>query len=226
MRSFRLSVFALAIVAAGFAPSVARAQNAVASWQDSWYWGAYGGQTQFSTAQGAGQTTTTAPTIGIDWVITRSRFALNVFAEQSYFNAISTVQDSGSAGLRKVDFQDMRRIGFSAMIFTPSWRMVKPWFGAGYAFNFIKQANPEGNLYTSPGARDTVLARVNDARTEGKLFGEVGVMAMFGRYAPFLQYSIMPSKGTGAWLINGDNFTNIWKAGVRVNFGNSIEKKW
>lgn len=222
MRSFRLFVFALAIGVTGLIPSIARAQNPVASWQDSWYWGAYGGQTQFPTKIA----TTTAPTIGIDWVITRTRFALNVFAEQSYFNAVSTIPDYPSSAPRRVDLTDMRRVGFTAMVFTPSWRMIKPYVGGGFAFNFIKEANPQGSFYTTPGARDTVLKRVNSARTAGKLFGDVGVMAMLGRFAPFVQYTIMPTQGTSSWFINGDGFTTIWKAGVRVNFGTSVEKKW
>ena len=222
MRSFRLFVFALAIGVTGLIPSVARAQNPVASWQDSWYWGAYGGQTQFPTAIA----TTTAPTIGIDWVITRTRFALNVFAEQSYFNAVSTIPDYPSSAPRRVDLTDMRRIGFTAMIFTPSWRMIKPYVGGGFAFNFIKEATPQGAFFTTPGARDTVLKRVNSARTAGKLFGDVGVMAMLGRFAPFVQYTIMPTQGTSGWFINGDGFTTIWKAGVRMNFGTSVDKKW
>ncbi len=222
MRSFRLFVFALAIGVTGLIPSVACAQNPVASWQDSWYWGVYGGQTQFPTAIA----TTTAPTVGIDWVITRTRFALNVFAEQSYFNAVSTIPDYPSSAPRRVDLTDMRRVGFTAMVFTPSWRMIKPYVGGGYSFNFIKEATPQGSFYTTPGARDTVLKRVNSARTAGKLFGDVGVMAMLGQFAPFVQYTIMPTQGTGSWFINGAGFTTIWKAGVRVNFGTSVEKKW
>ncbi len=80
MRSLRLIVLALAASAVvGLAPSRAMAQDQKpASWQDSWFWGVYGGYTTFPTAIAS----TNAPDIGIDWMITRSRYALNVFAEQ------------------------------------------------------------------------------------------------------------------------------------------------
>jgi hypothetical protein len=223
MRSIRLAAAAVfAVAAAGLTPGSARAQSAM-NWQDSWFWGVYGGQMQFPTAIA----TTTAPTIGIDWVITRTHFALNVFADQSYFtNAVSTIPDFPSSAPRRVDFTDMRRVGFSAMIFTPEFRMLKPYVGAGYSFNFIKEAAPEGNFYSSPAAADTVQSRINSARTAGKLFGNVGVMALFGRYAPFAQYTVMPTQGTGGWLVNGDGFTTVWQLGLRVNFGSSISKQW
>jgi hypothetical protein len=220
MRSYRLVVPALlATVALGFAPARAAAQK-TSSIQDSWLWGAYGGYASIPTVIA----TTSAPTIGIDWVITRTRYALNVFADQSYFNAVSTIQDVNAP--RRVDMQDMRRVGFSGMIFTPELKMIKPYFGFGYSFNFIKSATPEGNAFNSAAARDSVLARVNTARAEGKAFGEFGVMAVYNRFAPFAQYVIMPTKGKGTWLVNGDGFTNLWQVGLRYNFGTSIEKKW
>ncbi len=225
MRSIRLAAAALLFTAAaGTTPSSAFAQTAsTANFQDSWFWGVYGGQMQFPTVIA----TTTAPTIGIDWVITRTNFALNVFADQSYFtNAVSTVPDFPTSAPRRVDFTDMRRVGFSAMFFTPQYRMFKPYIGAGYSFNFIKTASPEGNFYTSPTAHDSVAARIDKARSQGKLFGDIGVMALFGRYAPFAQYTVMPTQGKGSWLVNGAGFTNIWQVGLRYNFGSSIEKKW
>lgn len=225
MRSIRLAAAALLLTAvAGMTPSSASAQTAsTANWQDAWFWGVYGGQMQFPTVIA----TTTAPTIGIDWVITRSKFALNVFADQSYFtNAVSTVPDFPTSAPRRVDFTDMRRVGFSGMFLLPEYRMIKPYVGAGYSFNFIKQANAEGNFYTSPTAKDSVTARIEKARVQGKLFGNIGVMALFGRYAPFAEYTVMPTQGKGTWLVNGSGFTSIWKLGLRYNVGSSIEKKW
>ena len=180
MRSIRLAAAALLLTAAaGVSPSLASARTAsTAHWQESWFWGVYGGRMQFPTVIA----TTTAPTIGIDWVITRTNFALNVFADQSYFtNAVSTVPDFPTSAPRRVDFTDMRRIGFSAMFMMPQYKMLKPYAGAGYSFNFIKDANPQGNFYSSPAAKDSVAARIDKARVADKLFGNVGVMALFGR---------------------------------------------
>jgi hypothetical protein len=225
MRSIRLAAFALVATACmAVTPSAGAAQQQGAqSWRDSWFWGAYGGQTSFATKIAR---TNSAPTIGLDWVITRSRFALNVFAEQSYFNAVSTVVDSPTSADRKVDIQDMRRVGVAMMFFTPEIKIVKPYVGLGYSFDFIKQGTPQGNFFASPAARDTVLSRVNDGRTAGRMMGSLGFMVMARRFAPFAQYTVMPTKGAGGWMINGEGFTNIWTAGLRYNFGTSIEKQW
>ena len=223
MRSSRLIVLAFAASAAvGLSPSAGAAQQTASSWQDSWFWGAYGGYTSFATVIAR----TNAPTIGVDWVITRSRWALNVFAEQSYFNAVSTVPDFPTSAPRRVDITDMRRVGFSAMVFTPAMGLLKPYVGLGWAFNFIKTGAPEGTYYATPAARDSVLNRVDDGRSNGKFFGSFGVMALYGRIAPFAQYTVMPTKGAGTWMLNGEGFANIWSAGLRYNFGTSIDKKW
>ena len=124
------------------------------------------------------------------------------------------------------------RVGVAGMVFTPEMRVakastvIKPYFGFGYSFNFVKQATPQGSSFNSAAARDSVLKRVDNARAEGKAFGEFGVMAVYRRFAPFAQYVVMPTKGKGTWLVNGDGFTNLWQVGLRYNFGTSIEKKW
>jgi hypothetical protein len=223
MRSFRHIVLALAASAAvGLSPSAATAQQPAATWQNAWFWGAYGGYTSFATSIER----TNAPTIGIDWMITREHVALNVFAEQAYFNAVSTIPDFSTPAPRRVDIQDMRSVGFAAMFFMPELYRLKPYVDVGYAFNFIKKGTPEGGFFATPQARDTVLGRINDARSNGKLFGSFGLMTVLGRFAPFIQYTVMPTQGSGAWMVNGDGFTNIWSAGLRYNFGTSVAKKW
>ena len=224
MRSPRLSVLGLAAGAAvALTSSVAPAQQLkAASWQDSWFWGAYGGYTSLATSVAR----TNAPTVGAEWVITRSRFALNLFAEQSYFNAVSTIVDFPTTAPRRVDITDMRRFGFAAMIFTPEFKALKPYVGLGYSMNFIKTGTPQGSSFASPQARDSVLSRVKNARAAGKPFGDIGLMYIWHRFAPFAQYTVMPTKGTGNWFVNGEGFTNIWSAGLRFNFGSSIERNW
>ncbi len=118
----------------------------------------------------------------------------------------------------------MRRVGFSALIFLPEIK-VKPYVGFGYSFNFIKQAVPEGQFFATPEARDTVMSRVDAARAQGNLFGKIGVMYLWRRFAPFAEYSVMPTKGSGDWYLNGNGMTNIWSLGLRYNFGTSIDKR-
>ncbi len=225
MRSSSLSKALVAAFSVASLATAPLAAQGAAVWDvrpDSWYWGIYGGQTSFPTSIAR----TTAPMVGVEWTITRTRFALNVFAEQSYFNAVSTVPDYPSSAPRRVDIQDMRRVGGSAMMFLPPYKYFHPWFGAGYAFNFIRSATPQGSSYASPAARDSVVLRVDEGRAQGKLFGEVGMMVSYKQWAPFIQYTAMPTKGTSSWLVNGDGFTNVWKLGWRYSFGSAIDNRF
>jgi len=226
MRSSRLPPAVLAALAATVLASAPLGAQGTADWDirpNSWYWGLYGGQTSFETTIAR----KTAPMIGAEWMITRTRFALNVFAEQSYFNAVTTVPDSlGSAAPRRVDMQDLRRVGGSAMILLPQYKYFHPWFGAGYAINFVRTASPQGSSYASPAAQVAMQAAVDNRRAQGKMFGELGMMFAYKQWAPFVQYTVMPTKGSSSWLVNGDGFTNIWKLGWRYSFGTAFDERW
>ena len=223
MRSSRFTKAVLAaLTGAMVAAAPAAAQQPASKWDvqpNAWYWGVYGGQTAlFTTA-----TTTLAPTVGVDWMITRDNFALNVFAEQAYFTAQSTVFTGDSTA--NVNMQDMRRVGLAAMVFLPRVRVIHPWVSAGYAFNYITSATPATTVAAGPG-RDQLLADVEGARAQSKIFGSAGVMIALRQWAPFAEFTMMPTKGSASWLVNGGRSANIWKAGLRYNFGSSIRSGW
>jgi hypothetical protein len=230
MRSSRLVVLSLAAIAAlGLTPSTGAAQSATQGFADSWYWGAYGGFTTLSTAFGGQNLTTTAPTIGVDWMLTRSKFALNIFADQSYFSTVSSITSPTSGAPLPVNINDMRRLGFSMMIFTPEYKMFKPYVGVGYSFNFINSASLRTCAGCTPSAQSQAAADSNqtaiiDARSMGKVFANVGVMYVYKRFAPFAQISVMPTQGASDWYLNGSGVTLLWAVGLRYNFGSSIEK--
>ena len=230
MRSSRLVVISLAAAAAaGLTPSSGAAQSATQGFADSWYWGAYGGYTNFATAFGTQSLRTNAPSIGADWMLTRSKFALNIFADQSYFSTTSSIASPTGAGPLAVNINDMRRVGFALMIFTPEYRAFKPYFGVGYAFNFINSAalrtcSTCTTTFATQAAADSNQKAIGAARAMGKVFGNVGVMWVYKRFAPFVQYTVMPSQGSSEWYLNGTGFTTIWAVGLRYNFGTSIEK--
>ena len=223
MRSTRLSLAVLTVAAClGAAPLAAQGS---ANWDvrpNSWYWGLYGGQTSFPTSIAR----TYAPVVGGEWTITRSRFALNVFAEQSYFNAVSTITDFPTSAPRRVDIKDLRRVGAAAFSFLPPYKYFHPYFGVGYAFNMIREATPQGSSFASAATRDTINARVESARAAGKIFGELGMMVSWKQWAPFVSYDIMPTKGNGNWFVNGEGFTNVLKVGFRYAFGPAVEEHW
>ena len=230
MRSSRLVVLSLAAIATvGLTPSTGAAQAATQGFTDSWYWGAYGGYTSFSTAFGTQSLHTTAPTIGAEWMITRQKFALNVFVDQSYFTTSSSISSPTSGAPLAVNINDMRRVGFDLMLFTPEYRSFKPYVGLGYSFNFINSASLRTCAGCTPTASSQAAADSNqkaivDARSMGKVFANVGVMYIYKRFAPFAQVTVMPTQGVSDWYINGTGFTTMAIVGLRYNFGSSIEK--
>src|SRR6476620_2674063 len=106
MRSIRTLTAGLACAALW--PAVAAAQGtpkAVRSFTDSWYWGAKGGVSMFGSAA----EDVSAPTFGGEWLITRTRVAMYVSAEQSFFDTQGGVFDPTSpASTRIVDIKDSR----------------------------------------------------------------------------------------------------------------------
>jgi len=220
MRSIRRLGIAAALLAA---PLGLQAQKGAddAVFQNAWYWGASYGQISFPTTIAK----TTAPEIGGEWLITRQRWGAQFYAAQSYFNAQSTIQDVSTTAQRRVDLQDMRRVGFQALLFGPKLRWVRPYAGAGFSFNFIKEATlPANASFASAAARDSVLQRIDGAKSQARLSGTAGFLVQYKRFAPFAQVTVIPMRGSGDWLINGTGFTNQWQVGLRYTFTGAIER--
>jgi hypothetical protein len=224
MRSARLlSLLGLILV-----PSLASAQEKN-PFTDSWFWGAKGGIAVLHTTA-----RTNAPVVGAEWLITRSRYGLYVSLDQAYFgcgskpcadSVVSTVDDAPSRGItRKVSIRDMRRFTAAMYMFPRVWsQSIRPYLGLGYAFNFVVQATT-GDQYNSPVDRDTVLARIQDAKTRSSMVATVGLQVDWKRFAPFVQATAMPTRGKGTFLINGEGFSYYVEGGLRYNFGGAIEK--
>jgi opacity protein-like surface antigen len=205
---------------AALLPAAAASQAAGAPIENSWFWGAGGGRFSFPTYFHR----VDAPMISADWLITRQRWALQVYASQAYFTDSSTVSDPNSSGLRKALMTDMRRIGFQGIMLLPNWTWFRPYVGAGYSFNYVKQATPIGTFFNSAAARDSAEQRIGDARAQAKATFSGGFMVTWHKFAPYAQVTVMPTKGTGDWLVNGDGATQFWEVGLRYNFGSAIER--
>jgi hypothetical protein len=209
-----------ALTLAALLPAAAAAQRADASMDNSWYWGAGGGRISFPTVIHR----VNAPMISADWLITRHRWALDIYGSQAYFTDTSTAPDPNVSGVRKVTMTDLRRFGFQGVVFLPNWTWFRPYAGAGYSFNFISQARPVGVPAIPTPLDSAAMKRTDDARARTKVTVSAGFMATWRDFAPYAQYTMMPTKGDGQWLINGDGFTSFWEVGLRYRFGSSIEK--
>jgi outer membrane protein W len=222
MRSARL----LVVLGLTFAPAIAAAQEKN-PFTDSWFWGAKAGMVTLNTSNGTSTGRTNAPEFGVDWLITRSWYALNVSLDQAYFNAVSSVINADTSGVqRRVDIRDMRRATVAMDLFPKVFNeSVRPYVGIGYSFNFVVRAESEGTQYVSPAAKDTVDQRIQSAKSRASAVMIVGVQADVKKWAPFAQATVMPTQGAlRKFLINGTGFTYYVEAGIRYNFGGSIEK--
>jgi opacity protein-like surface antigen len=203
--------------------STAASAQSSDTFSNSWFWGLKGGYSQFTTAIAR----TDAPLIGAEWLITRSRYGLYVGVDQSYFDAVSTIEDAPTRGVvRRVDFSDLRRFALQGAFFPKAFfdGALKPYAMVGGAFLVVREATPQGTQFQSPAARDTVLARIEDAKARFSPTISAGVQYQWRQFAPFVHGSWIPTRGSGDFLLNGNKFTYTIEGGLRIRFGNAVEK--
>ncbi len=97
-----------------------------------------------------------APTVGGEWMITRTRVAMYVSVEQSFFDTQGAVFDPTSAGsARIVDIKDSRRYNVQLFAFPKQYGAFRPYAGLGFALISIRDAQPEGTFVSAgvPGHR-------------------------------------------------------------------------
>lgn len=219
MRSVRK--LALALAASVIPSLVTLHAQAPRPFEDSWFWGLKGGVTSFSTgADGAGRVS--APTIGGEWLITRTRVAMYVSIDQSFFDKTANVFDPSATGsLRPVSISDMRRYNVGLFAFPLRFGTLRPYAGLGLAIHVIQNAQPTGTFDT-PERQDSVFQRVSDQSSRASVVLTGGVQGQFGRTSLFLQGSSMPTRNN--FLISGSANTFTLEGGVRLNLLGAIEK--
>jgi opacity protein-like surface antigen len=217
MRIIRSLVAGLALTS--LLPITASAQTRT-QFENSWFWGVKGGGMTVRTMDQS----KFAPTVGIDWLITRSRGGLYVSVEQGFFDEMqSVVLDtlSTTSMLRTVDLKNIRRASFAMMVFPGSSPFLRPYAGAGVALNLIQSATPQGTFNDVTHAM-VVGQEIEDRRTRTALLLMGGLQAQYTRVALFGQATWMP---TGSqYLLDGDDQTWLVEAGLRFNVGSAIEK--
>lgn len=209
------------LVCAAFLPAVAAAQSVpqnARSFTDSWYWGAKGGVSLY----GAANEDISAPSVGGEWLITRTRVAMYVSVEQSFFDTQGGVFDTtSSGGVRLVDIKDARRYNLQLFAFPKQFGAFRPYFGLGFALIQLRDAVPEGS-FTSVGSMDSVMTAVDDASSRTSVVLTLGGQVDFSRFALFAQASSMPTRDR--FLLNGKANTYLLEGGLRYNLASAIEK--
>jgi hypothetical protein len=215
MRTTRTLAAGLACLAVF--PALAAAQRGRA-FEDSWFWGAKGGVSMFKSAS----EDVSAPLVGGEWLITRSRVGLYASIDQSFFDTQAAVFGPSSSGsVRPVDISDMRRYSLALMGFPKRYGSFRPYIGVGYAINVIQSTNPVGNFSTQ-GAMDSVFARIDDEGSRASVMFMGGVQMQLYPISLFAQATLMPTRNR--FLINGAANTAVFEAGLRYNLASAIER--
>ena len=219
MRTIRTLTAGLACAA--LLPAAVAAQSVpqkVRSFTDSWYWGAKGGVSMF----GAAAENISAPSVGGEWMITRTKIAMYVSVEQSFFDTQGGVFDPTSVGsVRIVDIKDSRRYNMQLFAFPKQYGAFRPYAGLGFALITIRNAEPEGT-FTSPESADSVFSMVDDRSSRTTPVFTLGGQLDFSRFALFVQGSAMATRNR--FLINGKPNTYLVEGGLRYNLAGAIEK--
>jgi hypothetical protein len=213
----KLRSVVVGLVAAMVVSAAAQAQ-AIRDFDNSWFWGAKAGINTFGTA---GHGNGTAPNIGIDWLITRSKGGLYVSGDQSIFNHDVDVADPGSTtGTRTVRVDDMRRLSFAALAFPKHFGGITPYAGVGYMIAVLGDARIRlDSLNAFPS--NSFIDNVESARSRGAVLGMLGVQIQTRRAAIFAQETMLPANSQ--FLLN--SVLSFFEFGGRYNCGSSIDRE-
>jgi hypothetical protein len=212
MRTFRWLAAACAVA---ILPAVSAAQS-VRGFDDSWFWGVKAGIASFSTSQ---VQNATAPLVGGEWLITRSRFGLYISADQSFFTENSGIEDF-VGGEYQIEMKNMRRISAAGLFFPRTLGALRPYAGIGMALNWIGDAVPLSNFSSSDEAA-YVEREVAERRDRASVIFMLGAQGQIGTVSPFAQVTMQPSHP--GFLLN-DRPVYFLEGGIRMNFGPSRER--
>ena len=213
MRTVRRMSSVLALVA--LTPIVSAAQSN-RLFENAWFWGAKAGLMSFST----GNSSTTAPLVGAEWLITRNRAGLYLSAEQAFFNTTGYVFDSNGQPYN-VALKDSRRYTAALLAFPVNWGSLRPYGGVGLSLNLIQHATVDQSQFTDPDQEDVVANAVHEERDRVAFILMGGLQAQYRRFSVFGQATYMPARAN--FFFSGRS-TYIVEAGIRYNVGSSIDK--
>lgn len=186
--------------------------------RDSWFWGAKVGTLSVGTSE-TGRTW--APSIGAEWLITRSAGGLWAFVDHTSFDIRTTVDDPAvTSGRREVDVRNLRRFGFAAVISPRAFGMIRPYAGLGMSLNVVGRAAAVADS-AGNSAGTSVRTAIEDQRSRASVLGLAGLQAQFSRAALFTQLTATPA--SRKFLLNDGPLVGI-DFGLRYNFGSSIAR--
>jgi hypothetical protein len=239
MRLNRSLMTGLTLVA--LVPAAGRAQEGHL-FNNSWFWGAGGGALTYWTATTAHAQ---APTVSLDWLITRTHFALYMGFDQSFFTANNlTYTDVGRfytdttlTNFRNIEYYAQARVRNSrhlqaALMAFPGSGHLRPYAGLGISANFV-----QGSVTTSappallPAAQWFPNFYEDQFRLEAADWISpvviAGLQAQLSRFSVYGQAKLFPGN---APQYHQRFFTDqgffMLQAGVRINFLSALDRSW
>jgi len=220
MRIARALAAAVALVAA--MPRTGTAQLG-SSFKDAWFWGAKAGAMDFNSA------TTThrqAPLLGVEWMITRTHGGLYVSYSEAFFTdqtAVLTNVDATDTLPHIINLKNMRRLDLAAMVFPGSNSYIHPYAGIGFSLKQVSSATPGDVTFSSTDQYNAVMSYITQLRTGTAPYFIAGTQLRLIGFSIFFQGSASPAL-KNMFLYNNKSFHLTYEAGLRYNFGSSIEK--
>jgi hypothetical protein len=233
LRSLTAGLALLVIV-----PVAAKAQEG-RLFNDSWFWGLGGGTQTYWTSAVAHAS---APVVSLDWLITRTHWALELGFDQAFFTANNLnytdvgrlYSDTTYTSYRDIAYyaqasaRNSRTLSASLMVF-PGSGPLRPYAGIGVAANWVQgsvttSAAPAlvpANLWFPNYYGDTYRDQASNFITPIITFG---LQAQLSRFSVYGQAKIFPlAYGSYNPLLFTDQGFIMLQAGIRVNVM-SLEK--
>ena len=218
MRTIRALMAAAAVV---MLPSIASAQQG-RGFKDAWFWGLKVGGLSIADS---GQKFTQAPTVGLEWLITRTHGGLYVSGSQTFFSQhafIARDPVSADSGFRAVSLKNLRRVDVALVGFPGQNLKFHPYAGIGLTLNAIADADPEG-----PFANADQIAFAEEVIQDHKV--AFTPLLMGGaqwrlRYASVFGQFMLNPINRDFLLYNGKAWNFGYEFGVRYNIGSAIDR--
>lgn len=221
VRTAAKAVAALTLVPGLLVAQADTAASTTSNFNDSWFWGVNGGVMMFTAGVNQG-TQVAAPTIGGEWLITRTRIGLRVSIQQAFFEEQAVIFDpSAPNAMRPVDIENWRRYSAEIQFYPAVYGSMRPYLGLGLALNVLQEAIP-GGTFNSPEQQDTIFTAVQEFGSRAAAVFTAGTQWNVGRSGIFFQASAMPTRNR--FLFSRSHYSFVLEGGIRYNFGSAIEK--
>lgn len=221
MRIARTMAAAAALVAAMSRTGTAQLGS---TFKDAWFWGVKAGAMDYNSATSAHRQ---APLAGVEWMITRSHGGLYVSYSEAFLTdqaAVLTNIDATDTLPHIINLKNMRRLDLAAMVFPGSNSYVHPYAGIGFSVKQISSATPGDTAFSSVDQYNAVQSYITQLRTGASPFFVAGTQLRLIGFSIFFQGTASPAQ-KNMFLYNNKAFHLTYEAGLRYNFGSSIDKE-